>query len=558
MKPKFIFTIGFLFLIVNDGLFCQTIEWEWARSINGPSNEDEIDAVASDNKGNVYISGKFQDSISYSGSTTPMVSAGMADIMLIKYDSLGNLLWEKQFGGIGEDNAFDAACDQNNNLFISGYFQETIQFDTITLTSFGGFDFFLIKLNENGNVLWAKQFGGTGNEGGNEIAIDNAGRIVVSADSDGQFHADGHIFSNLGYNDSYIMLLSQNGTLNWIRAIEGTGTIRGKAVAVDDNGNVYFGGDYLGPNRVVDENETTHSFNLVANREAFLTAWTANGDLKWLKNWGGSGDDLCKGVATNQLGEVFVMGPFQDEVNLDGNIINSVPEVNFYVWKLDSDGNTIWTRHLASPSEILTGGEILSDGRNGVILGVGMTDTLQLQTSTISKELLLPFPAVSPVAYPVFINYTREGDVAYSKISDYSDYGTFGEISRSGNIVYLDAPFAGTCVFANDTVTAGSYTNKDAAIVCIKLPDNELGIASESIGEKVNFTVYPNPATSILYIDVIRSNPFISEKIFITDITGRRLQREDCKQHNVLNIETLHAGIYFIQIGKHSLPFIKQ
>lgn len=353
------------FIVIIIGLFsaclcsAQTGNWEWAVSINGPTNEDEIDAVASDNQGNVFISGKFEDTLHVTGYPTPLISNGMADIMLVKYDSFGIFQWVKQYGAVGEDNVFDAVCNQNGDVFISGYFQNTIQIDTISITSYGGFDAFLAKLDSAGNVIWVLQYGGTSDEGGNEVAIANNGQIIVGAKSLGNITIGAISFANPnpGIGDSYVISVNPDGTVAWARTISGVGASRAKAIAVDDVGNVYCGGDFISSNYIVDESGIHHNLSSNGGRDAFVSSWTVSGDLRWFKNWGSTGDEMCKGLATTNNSDVYLTGPFTNSVNFAGNILVSTGTNDFFIWKLNTDGGTKWLRHLSSIDAILDGGE---------------------------------------------------------------------------------------------------------------------------------------------------------------------------------------------------------
>lgn len=478
-------------------IYAQTSDWDWSTSINGSSNEDEIDALASDTDGFAYISGKFEDSLSISAS--PWIhSNGMADIMLAKYDSLGSLQWIKQFGGIGEDNAFDAACNQNNELFISGYFQNTIQFDTFSLTSMGGFDAFLIKLNPQGDVIWAKQFGGIGDDGGNEISIAPNGQIILCAMSTGDFSYDSIQFTNPnhGIRDAFVISVNPDGSPAWIRTISGVGGCRTKSVDVDKFGTVYVGGDFISLNYIVDELGTQHPLNSEGAKDAFITCWNQNGELQWYKNWGGTGNDLCKGIATTEQHAIYLAGMFYNSVDFDTITLNAGSTMDFYIWKLSDTGSSIWLRHLASSEDILEGGEIQNDGKGGVIMGIGLKDTLYLQNDTGFVSFNLPSPGK---AHPFFLEYDSTGTIAFTRFADQNSNGngTFGEISRSGNRVFLDVIVYGTLLF-NNAITSISPTNKDAGLVSIALPSSTFNELSTI--DKASYRFYPNPVKNSLYI----------------------------------------------------------
>ncbi len=88
-----------------------------------------------------------------------------------------------QFGGTGVDAGSDSAVDSAGNIYTVGIFSSTVDFDSsdaiFNLTSAGGYDAYITKNDKNGNFLWAKQFGGSGNESANSVAIDSSSNLVI-------------------------------------------------------------------------------------------------------------------------------------------------------------------------------------------------------------------------------------------------------------------------------------------------------------------------------------------------------------------------------------------
>lgn len=210
---KFILSLLLYLLFSLQSLNSQNTTWNWARQLNGPTDEEEIDAVASDSIGNVYISGKFEQSVEIEGLNLPLFSAGLPDIMFTKYDPNGNMIWTKQYGSTGDDNVFDADCDSEGNIILSGYFEGTVTFDTITLTASGGTDMMVLKFSPEGNIIWAQQMGGINDDGGNEVSVGPNDRIVVGAQSKGDFSAGSFNFPNTGSQDAYLISITSTGTV---------------------------------------------------------------------------------------------------------------------------------------------------------------------------------------------------------------------------------------------------------------------------------------------------------------------------------------------------------
>ncbi len=437
------------------------LQFKWAKTLKGPSEEDEIDAVASDQEGNVYISGKFEDDLTIEGQDAIISSNGMADIMVVKYDKDGNWKWTRHFGSTEEDNIFDAACDKQGNLVLSGYFKGIVQFGDYTLNSYGGLDMVVLKISPDGTVLWANNYGGSGNDGGNEIVVGNDNKILVGAESDGTFEG----IANTGNQDAYLLSLTENGNISWIRAIKGTGIARAKAIEVDDFGNVYMGGDFMDSN-YIEDNGASIELEAFGDRDAYLASFTGNGTYRWSKSWGNDGVDFCKGIVTTSQNEIYAVGQFQKTVTFDENNLSSIDNTkDLFVWKIDHTGSTKWLRHVSS-TEKLSGAEVAIDSYDNLIFGLGITGTTNFQISNSA------FKSVSPcggIRCPVLIKYDKTGNNMDHITANHSNDGRFGEIAVSNNTVYIDCEIiGGSYIFGNDEVTT-TNNSKDAVIVAIKL-----------------------------------------------------------------------------------------
>src|SRR5690606_19324646 len=113
-----------------------------------------------------------------------LTTASSADIFISKLDTLGNFVWAKKIGGIGSDYSNSIALDNYGNVYTTGYFEDTVDFDpgfgVSYLNSTGGKDIFICKLDTSGNFVWAKKIGGSGTDAGNSIAVDNLGNIYIT------------------------------------------------------------------------------------------------------------------------------------------------------------------------------------------------------------------------------------------------------------------------------------------------------------------------------------------------------------------------------------------
>ncbi len=109
-----------------------------------------------------------------------LVSSGGKDILVLKYDSLGNLAWVRQAGGKYDDEGIESAVDDSGNVYITGYFSDTATFYQTTFVSVDAKDFFLAKYNEYGDLMWVVHTGGIGDDIGLKITLDKKGNLLVT------------------------------------------------------------------------------------------------------------------------------------------------------------------------------------------------------------------------------------------------------------------------------------------------------------------------------------------------------------------------------------------
>ena len=151
--------------------------------------------LAVDGSGNIYTSGYFNSTIDVDPGpgTLNFTSAGNNDANVVKLDSSGNLAWARQFGGTGSDEGFSVAVDGSGNVYLTGHFSDTVDFDpgggTLNLTSAGNTDVYVVKLDSSGNLVWARHFGGSppgccdfgsGSQWGTSLAVDSSGNVYAS------------------------------------------------------------------------------------------------------------------------------------------------------------------------------------------------------------------------------------------------------------------------------------------------------------------------------------------------------------------------------------------
>jgi hypothetical protein len=287
---------------------------QWAKTYGGTDN-DLVYSVQQTSDGGYILAG---------GTTSFGVGGG--DIFLIKTDAFGNVQWAKTYGGPGYDEAFSVQETSGGGYIVAG----------ITNSFGAGFDILLIKTDANGNVQWAKTYGGTDNDlvysvqqtsdggyilaggttsfgaGGNDVFLiktDAFGNVQwaktygeedddvaysVQQTSDGGYIVAGTTRSfGVGWDDIFLIKTNASGNIVWTKTYGGTGWDEAFSVQQTSDGGYIVAG-------------TTSSFG--GGNNAFLVKTNAFGNLQWAKTYGGINDDRAYSVRQTPDGGYIVAG----------------------------------------------------------------------------------------------------------------------------------------------------------------------------------------------------------------------------------------------------------
>jgi len=340
------------FLVLSSEIQAQTLAW--ARSIGGTSG-DVSRSMVTDASGNVYVVGQFQGMVDFDpgSGTTNLTSNGNEDVFFAKYDKLGNLVWVKQIGGTAQDVVEGIALDGSNNIYISGAFQNTVDFDpnagTQNLMSAGNADLYLAKYNNNGEYQWAFNLGtAAGSERGLEVEVDQNSNVVLTGSFSGTVDFDPSTTNTAdvtAVGDRFVAQYDSNGAYKWAIAIPGTLRNTFDHLALDANGNIYLVGDFTG---IEDFDPSVNSANLTSNgdRDVFIAKYNSSGTYQWAKNIGGTSRDVGQAIALNNSNEIAITGAFQGIADFDPGTgtanLTSNGGQDIFIAKYDNSGNYQW------------------------------------------------------------------------------------------------------------------------------------------------------------------------------------------------------------------------
>jgi len=182
----------------------------WANIEGGTSSEGGND-ICTDSFGNVYVTGSFGSSTLVFGSTTLINSSGLSNFFIFKYGASGNRIWAKSSGSSCSGTSIK--IDTSQNILVTGFFYTSINFGSVTLNSMGNNDIFVVKYNSVGNVLWAKSGGSSNDDLSHGISTFTSGIIYIIGDFVNATTFDGVSLTGAGGYDMFIAkLVESNNT----------------------------------------------------------------------------------------------------------------------------------------------------------------------------------------------------------------------------------------------------------------------------------------------------------------------------------------------------------
>ena len=485
---KFLMTILIAFTFLS-GAKAQV--YDWAKQMGGSYN-DVGNSIATDSSGNVYTVGYFHFTVDFdpeASSNAYLTSAGDADIFISKLDPDGNFLWAKRLGGTGYDLGNSLVLDDLGNIYITGGFSGTVDFDpdagTAFLTSAGSADIFISKLDTDGHFIWVKQMGGTGAaSSGNSIVLDTSKNIYSTGTFTGIVDFDpGAGVTNLtsaGSNDIFVSKLDSDGNFIWAKQLGGTNDDSGHSIAVDAYGSVYTTGSFYGT-ADFDPGMSTAYLVSAGDNDIFISKLDSDGNYLWAQKMGGPlfGEE-GQSIAIDAFGNVYTTGSFWGTVDFDSGVgvanLTSAGMWDVFISKLNSSGDLIWAKQMGG-SNFDKAYSLVTDVSGNVYTTGFFNDTADFDPGPgIANLIDLGNPNI-------FISkLDSSGNFVWAKQMGGTDYYARGNsisVDVAGNI-YTTGLFAGTADFDPGQGTAylnavlywDIFISKLASFDCIVLEAN--------------------------------------------------------------------------------------
>lgn len=335
-------------VIICNSIFSQN--WEWAKAGLG---NGEGEAISIDNSGNIYITGVFVSPSITFGTTTlnnsnsPNING---NLYVVKYDGQGNMKWAKS--GSGNNNGgYSITTDNLGYTYVTGSFNGQMTFNSYTINGVSGVgNFFILKLDSLGNVMWGKSAGLNIYASGNSIIHDSHNSVYVV----GNYKSSSLIFGNdtlinKGYEDIFVVKYnSSTGNVIWAKSFGNSLMDYGNAITVNRKGEIYFTGYYSSHDITFDSINLHNVGSLLGGNgfDIYMTKCDSSGNIIWAKSYGGVYDDLSFGICVDKTDNIYFTGRTNSlAISFDTiNVLNPSVGENIFIAKCNSLGDISWLK----------------------------------------------------------------------------------------------------------------------------------------------------------------------------------------------------------------------
>ena len=311
--------------------------FQWVKTWGPSDGGAESYNLAADDSNNVYVVGDFSGTScdfnpwgahDVHANHPPLIPYGkLFDAYLSKFDSNGNFIWAKTWGGEGYDDGPGVAVDHLGHVYVGGmYASQTINFDPAGGSGGLGHpaqdsgilvDVFLSKFDAGGNFLWVRTWGGAGAEDAAEtVAVDGLNNVYIGGrfeciDCDFNPLGTADLHSSNGDRDAFISKYDSGGTFQWAKTWGGSGWDAVGGLVMDGSNQVYATGVF---SNTVDFGSGSGVLS-PGSFDGFIIKFASSGNFQGVQTWGGTGSDGGNRLARDAAGNLYVVGWFQNKVN---------------------------------------------------------------------------------------------------------------------------------------------------------------------------------------------------------------------------------------------------
>lgn len=552
---KIILLISFYLIIIETN--AQSPTFEWAKPLGGTS-QDQTRSMDIDKYGNTYTLGWFQGTVDLDPGlgTYNITSYGSFDVFISKLDNNGNFIWAKQIGGSWIDIGTSVKVDSLCNVYVDGSFNNTVDFDPgpgiYNLTSTGGFavgNTFILKLNANGDFIWAKQINGYANKGNNarSITLDQesnvfiTGLFVGSADFDPGVST--YSLTAGGTSNAFISKLDSGGNFIWVKQFTTDSSVVPVDLEVDKKGNIYSIGTFNGT-ADFDPGIGVHNLASTGDYDIYISKLNNTGDFIWAKQFSGPYKKTPRDLTVDKYGSVYSTGTFSGTVDFNPNGVFNLTSFggnDLFLSKLDSVGDFIWAKQLGGINHDIGSAVVIDEEINMYVVG-GFSDTVDFNLNNgtfylhtinyLSNSFILKLDSLTNLKWVLQI----QGSNSASHL----------KIDRN-KALYISSAFSGTCDFDPGS-NIFNVTSSGGSDICIYKMSQQTTVGLNQNESMNNINIYPNPNNGKLNLIVLNLK-FKNLRLEIYNCLGELVLKNIIEnEKNSIDLTNQVDGIYFIKV----------
>ncbi len=486
MRNGIILFICLLFsFCIPENTSAEKAKVKWTNSVTGSSNEN-VGRVCADKEGSILITGSTTSYELKLGSKT-LISDYYFSFYLAKYNTSGTLLWANNSGANSQSGAIGLAVDTTGNSFISGSFKSSeLKIGTYTLTnSMGGTygKMYVAKYSPTGQVLWAKTPTNTDlSSGMYGLATDKSGNLFTT----GHFQDNSFTYGNVTVTnnaapnqDIFLVKFDPTGKALWGKNIGGSNHDVGKALTVDNSGNVIVAGTFKSPSFPLGGKTITNAG--AGETDILISKFDTNGSFLWSKNFGGTAEDNVNSVCTDSNGNIYFCGYTKNtSLKFDSFTLpkNYLAGSQCFLVKLSANGNVLWVRTVDLINNNVNATDSYNEVFNSVmcdvdgnVVAAGSTANSIISFNKITLNNISTYGTDA-----IIIKFSPNGDAIWGR-----NFGNNGDDTGQGcavdvnNNYYLSGQYKSAKVNFDSTSVTNTYASQGTTDVflskLIVIPD---------------------------------------------------------------------------------------
>lgn len=497
---KKIHLLVFVILIISNTNAQPEIEW---KNCYGGSLYDGAIAIQQTMDGGYIVAG-----YSYSNDGDLSVNYGLKDYWILKLNPNGDTLWSKVFGGSDKDDARAIQQTIDGGYVVAGY---SYSIDGDVSNNHGLKDYWILKLDTDGDTVWTKCLGGSSFDYANAIHCTTDGGYIVAGQSRSN---DGDVSVNYGQEDYWIVKLNTEGAIIWSKCYGGSGHDIAKAVMETTDSM------FIVVGITTSDDHFVHGHN-GSGYDYWILKLNSVGDTIWTKCYGNSKNDWASSITQSPDGGFVIAGTTEIE-NIDNRL-------DFWILKLNSEGDSLWSRYYGGSGwDLASSIKQTSDG-GYIVAGRTNSSDGDVWGGNIINDSIYDYWTVK---------LKSDGDTLWTKCFGGSSEDEAFSIQQTNDGGYIVAGQSNS----NDGDVEGNHGNGDFWIV--KLASYT---SIEEIVEYHEFSIYPNPAKDIIHLEFNNEGNIELE---IIDIYGKSIRKKNLNTNNTqINISDFPTGIYFVIVS---------